>query len=88
MYEFFHPGTGDVTITLDSPCDELDLFAAYWTFDDSCLRSGVSLFECEGDIDSGGGSFTIWNNEPSRYVVVVEGPEGQEAPFSLSATCP
>ena len=87
MFDFNHPGTGFVTIALDSPCADLDLFAAYWVSDESCLRSGVSIIECEGDVGAGGGSVQIWNNEPSRYVIIVEGAAGEEEPFTLSADC-
>ncbi len=87
MYEFEHPGTGNATIKLVSPCTELDLFAAYWADSNACLRSGVSILECEGDIGTGDGEITIWNNEPRRYVIVVEGPEGQEGNFGLGVVC-
>jgi hypothetical protein len=87
MFEFLHPGTGFVTISLESPCEDLDLFAMYWSFADSCVRSGVSIIECEGDISTGGGAVSIWNNEPARYVVVVEGEFGEDAPFTLRADC-
>jgi hypothetical protein len=86
-YEFQHPGTGTVTITLDTPCEDLDLFAMRWE-SASCMQSGLSILECEGDVSSGGGSFEIWNNEPGRYVVVVEGANGEEAPFEIGARCP
>ena len=87
MYEFVHPGTGTVTISLASPCANLDLFAMRWEAH-SCMQTGLSILECEADISSGGGSFEIWNNEPSRYVIVVEGANGEEAPFEVSARCP
>jgi hypothetical protein len=86
VYEFYHPGTGNATISLDSPCANLDLFAAYWT-SDSCPTAENSILECEGSIDSGDDSITIWNNEERRYLVVVDGPYGDEEAFGLSVSC-
>ena len=84
---FTHPGTGDVTIGLDSPCEDLDLFVIRWD-GGSCVREGLSIIECDGAVGSGGGSVTIWNNTPSGYVIVVDGPKGEEGPYAVSLTCP
>lgn len=86
-FSFTHPGTGDVTIGLDSPCEDLDLFVIRWD-GGSCVREGLSIIECDGAVGSGGGSVTIWNNEPSGYVIVVDGPKGEEGPYAVSLTCP
>ena len=88
MHAFEHPGTGYVDIILDSPCEDLDIFAMRWSDDESCVQSGVSIGECEGDAGSGGGEITIYNSEPARYVIVVEGENGEEAPYRLSIDCP
>jgi len=88
MYEFIHPATGAVTFDLHTPCDELDLFVMAWGAEDSCVQSGVALSECEAGVTSGDDSTSVWNNEPARYIIVVEGPEGEEAPFQLSIACP
>jgi hypothetical protein len=86
MIEFQHPGDGWAYIALDSPCTDLDLFTVRWS-DNTCVQDGLSILECDADISAGGGTVSIWNNEPSRYVVIVEGADGQEAPFRVSATC-
>jgi hypothetical protein len=52
------------------------------------VQSGVALSECEAGVTSGDDSTSVWNNEPARYIIVVEGPEGEEAPFQLSISCP
>jgi hypothetical protein len=31
---------------------------------------------------------TIWNNEPSQYVIIVDGPAEQVGNFGLSLSCP
>lgn len=87
MYAFEHPGDGWAEITLSSPCSNLDLFAIFWEDTSSCPRDGVAVSECEGDIDSGGGTVRIWNNEPRRYLIVVDGPSGEEDVFGLSVSC-
>jgi hypothetical protein len=88
VYTFEHPGTGDVTFSLSTPCEDLDLVVMAWA-DASCPTSDTSINECE--IASGGGSsdsVTIWNPSKVGYLVVVEGLGGEEAPFALSAACP
>ena len=86
VIEFTHPGTGDVTVRLDSPCADLDLFVARW--EDGCLSPGNAVVECEGVVQRGGGSVTIWNNERARYLIIVDGPADQQANFGLSLQCP
>lgn len=85
MFEIDHPGDGWIQIDLSTPCNDLDIFAMRWE-SASCVQSGLSILECEGGIRNDN-SVRIWNNEPARYVVVVEGPGGQEEPFGLSMTC-
>jgi hypothetical protein len=86
-FAFDHPGTGDVTFTLDSPCADLDLFVMRWE-SDTCVTSSTPIFECEGDIGRGGGAVTIWQNAPARYVVIVEGEFGETDPYRLDVACP
>jgi hypothetical protein len=88
MHSFEHPGTGYVEVSLDSPCEHLDLFIMRWTDDESCVRSGVSILECEANVDADGGAVSVYNTTPARYVIVVEGADGEEAPYGLSVTCP
>ena len=40
------------------------------------------------DASSGGGSVEVYNSSPARYVIVVEGEAGEEAPYGLSFDCP
>lgn len=87
MIEFQHPGDGDVTLSLDSPCEDLDIFAMFYE-GNTCITGDSLINECEADIGRGGGSVTIWNNSPRRYVIVVEGEFGEEAPFALTSFCP
>lgn len=85
MFEFLHPGTGDVEVSLSSPCGDLDLFVMRW--EDGCVRDDYPVNECEGAVGRGGGSITIWNNEPSRYLIVVDGPEGETDNYAVGLSC-
>jgi hypothetical protein len=85
-YEFIHPGDGEVFIYLDSPCANLDLFVMQ--HDGGCVSSSSQIFECEADISSDGGSVRVWNNEPKRYVIIVEAPTDVFEPYELSLDCP
>ncbi|MCK6502819.1 hypothetical protein L6R53_05375 [Myxococcota bacterium] len=91
VYAFTHPGTGNVTFTLDSPCAEMDLAVlrwGYWATDGECPSGSSTLVsECEMDDGAGGGSVTVWNNEPADYLVIVDGVDGALDNFSLSISC-
>ena len=82
VYTFEHPGTGDVTLSLSSPCGALRLITMAWSDTETCPYPGVSVLECDAD-DS---TVTIWNSSVTQYAVLVDGDEDQ--PFSLSVTCP
>jgi hypothetical protein len=83
---FEHPGTGYVRIGLDSPCEDLDLFVVRWD-GGSCLHPGLSIVECEGQVSSGGGWLYVWNNNPAGYVIVVDGPNGENGPYGVTLNC-
>ena len=88
MFEFIHPATGAVQFDLHSPCDELDLFVVAWGSEDACVQHGSALSECEASVDRGDDQTSVWNNVDSRYIIIVDGPDGAEVPFQLSITCP
>ncbi len=81
VYEFTHPGDGEVTFSLSSPCGDLSLIALAWSDGETCPYEGVSILEC--DVDSS--TLTIWNNNNTRYLLIVDGDEAQ--PFTLSSSC-
>ena len=91
IYAFEHPGTGDVTFTLGSPCDEVDIAVLrweYWVDEHECPTADTTMVtECDMDDDRGDGEVTVWNNQVSNYLVVVDGPEPVETPFTLEITC-
>ena len=87
VYRLDHPGESkNYTVTLDSPCGELDLFSLYWS-DDTCPSAAIGFQDCDGDIASGGGSLDIWNSSPRSYLIYGDGPTGDKVNFGLSVTC-
>jgi len=82
MYDFVHPGTGSVSVSLSSPCGSLQLIVMAWSDEESCPYPGVSVLECDSDSTT----VEIWNNSETRYVLIVDGESDQ--PFSLGVTCP
>lgn len=93
IYNFEHPGDGSVTISLDTPCANLDLFAVMWVSwaeDGVCLQNGsAGIYSCEHDTDNHDtAEITIWDNQVRNYFVIVDAPEPEEEPFQLTVTCP
>ena len=75
------------TFELDSPCADLDLAVLRWEDTSRCPGSTVAISECEGQNRGGGGTAKIWNNRPSRYLVIVDGSDAIGANFELSVSC-
>ena len=88
VYAFDHPGDGDAYIYFDSPCEDLTIFAMYWADEDTCPVEGNYIQECETTTQSMPGAIRIWNNEPRRYLIVVDANEGVEGDFGISVECP
>jgi len=86
------PAGMKATFALESPCDELDIFALRWELwmtDEMCPEYNNSVLECEADDSRADGSVEIVA-DPTRdtnYLVIIDGPEGQQQPFALDITC-
>ncbi len=90
VFYFTHPGTGYVNIQLHAPCEELDLIAVrwpYWAEEDSCPTSESTLSQCEGSDTRGDDDITLYETAEVDYLIVVDGPEGEETNFTLYADC-
>ena len=94
VYDFQHPGDKDVTITLESPCNELDIIALRWAFWDSegeCPSEQSTLAaDCEADDSRGDGVVElpeIPDGTPYHYVVAVEGPEPVDSLYRITVDC-
>jgi hypothetical protein len=91
VYEFVHPGTGDVQFILDAPCEDLDLFVFrwdYWDSEGSCPTADNSVPECEVDDSSGGGEVSVWQDKEAHYLISVDGRVPVDTQFTLSVICP
>jgi hypothetical protein len=85
VYEFVHPGdSSEVTISMQEPCGGLELFVMGWA-DDECPVEGTGVLQCDEAL--GTGQLKIWDNEPRRYIIIVDGAD-TSLPFSLSVFCP
>lgn len=80
------------TITLDGPCDELDLFALRWEFwesDGDCPETGNPVWECEADDSRAGGDVLVVadSTRDTNYLVIVDSPNGSATNFGLRVDC-
>jgi len=86
------PAGMSATFALESPCDELDIFALRWELwqsNEMCPEYNNSVLECEADDSRDGGSVSIVA-DPTRdtnYLVIIDGPDGEQQPFALDITC-
>jgi len=94
VYDFQHPGDRDVTITLEAPCEELDLAALRWGFwdeDGECPAAESTLAtDCEADDGRGDGVVElpeIPDGTPYHYLVMIEGPQPVDTLYRLTVTC-
>lgn len=88
VYSFKVPVATDADIWLDSDCEDLDLMAFVWDYEGSCPTINHMISVCEADAERGGGHVRITTlNNPSEYLVVVDGKEGVTGPFRLTIEC-
>ncbi len=88
VFEFEHPGTGTVNFALSAPCESLDMIVVRWEDEADCPADGYSVRECEDAVSGSPREASVWHNEPSRYLVIIDGDQSSGAPFTLTATCP
>lgn len=89
IYRLEVPADTQATVTLDSPCAELDLAAVAWALDGIPTTAQVNrVRECEMDTHGGGGKLTLTAVDKAQvFLVVVDGQEGAAGPFRLEAAC-
>jgi hypothetical protein len=88
VFSFVQPADSVATITLRSPCADLDLFVMAWNEADRCPSDETILSTCEVDDAAGGGVVTdLWSSHETRYLVVVDGKTSDEDNFELSVSC-
>ena len=101
IFAFTHPGgdggsIGRATVTLNAPCDELHLIALQWTgwedseqCPDESNEGGLGL-RCYDKINDDDGVITLDLDESNEmpYLLIVDGPKGEEANFTIDISCP
>lgn len=89
IYAFELPANDQATITLDSPCADLDLVAIAWTLDGLPTTAQVGrVRECEMNTRPGGGTVNLTAIDRAQtYLIVVDGKKGAVGNFSLKADC-
>jgi hypothetical protein len=87
VYRFSAPQDTQVTVTLDSPCADLDLAVVAWKYEGTCPVAQSPIAECEGETSPGGGSVVIQVFNPRDYIVAVDGKDGVTGPYQLSVSC-
>jgi hypothetical protein len=76
------------TVTVSSPCSDMDLAVIKWADEDACPVYGNAPSNCEGDDEEGDDYAEVSWDAPSRWLVVVEPKlEGTAGNFELSVTC-
>ena len=91
-YHITVPAGEKATFVLDSPCEDLDIFVLRWELwesNESCPDYVNSVIECEADDGRAGGTVEVFA-DPGRdtnYLVMIDGPDAEQAAFALDVTC-
>jgi hypothetical protein len=90
VFAFNHPGGGDVSVVLQSPCENLDLIAVSWAWGDlaTCPTASDLPTLFQASQNPGDDMLVLTATEPTPFLIFVDGPPAKEANFKLSASCP
>lgn len=87
VYRFVAPAHSTVSIDLETPCAELDLFAINWS-GKGCPTEAHNAGTCDSDVSPGDGHIELYQDKtPRTYLIAVDGKDGSEAPFTLNISC-
>lgn len=88
VYALTVPANMQADITLDSPCDDLDLFSVRWSSADRCPSVSTSTGECEGSTKGAVDTVRIVSvGRDEEHLVWVDGKKGAEGNFALRVDC-
>ena len=74
-------------VELESPCEDLDLFAASWPHE-GCPDLEHSVTACESDVLDGDGAFRlVTQDNPQTWLIAVDGKRSAQGAFTLSVEC-
>lgn len=87
VYRFHMDPMLVATVNLESPCEDLDLFAASWPHE-GCPDLEYRVTACEADVHEGDGSFRlVTQTNPQTWLIAVDGKNGETGAFALSIQC-
>lgn len=88
VYALYVEAGVQASITLSTPCGDLDLAVARWWDAESCPTADDSYSVCEGDDDDGGASTSVdWDVE-TWWLLMVDGKYDSDVyNFRLSVQC-
>lgn len=88
VYSFILPSDTVATIRLESPCSDLDVIMMQWDDESSCPTEDHLVTSCDADDYEGDGVIAnMWNRNPSRYLLIVDGKAEVTDNFALSVEC-
>lgn len=87
VYRVLVPEYQQATITLDSPCVDLDLVAVAYDWAGTCPSEEALVSECEANTRRSGGKLRIDVFNPREYLVIVDGKDGAVGPYTLDVKC-
>lgn len=87
VYRVAVPEYQQATISLDSPCVDLDLVAVAYDWTGSCPAEDAIVSECEADTHGSGGKLRIDVFNPREYLVMIDGKAGVVGPYTLNVAC-
>ena len=73
-------------VYLDKPCGNLDL-AAVLDDTDACPTGDGDYLRCEEELKSGREHVDLFNNNPAKWFLIVEGQKDAEGSFALTIQC-
>lgn len=88
VYALHLPEDTLATVTLDTPCADLDLFSVRWGNPQRCPGVGTGTGECEGSTKGARDQIRIMSvGRAEDHLVWVDGKRGATGNFSLKVEC-
>jgi hypothetical protein len=87
VYLLQAPPNQDITLTLESPCGDLDVAALAFAYEGGCPTASHPIAECKANSARGGGTVRLNTFHARDYLVVVDGKDEAEGAFNLRVDC-
>ncbi len=96
-YLLSETGPAEISITMYSPCGDLDVYAVRWDWfesDGDCPTSDNSISTCEyvdtsktSDGETAVLDLSILDEDEEDYLIIIEGNDGDEEIFDITVDC-